>query len=146
MVADMLRKFLFASIAIGCLFSIAYADDVANVPNFAPSSVIGHRITMSYYKATGDLTRKLGQTYYADLQDTTFYSAHLDGTDGHSGYQHYYRITGQEAVITVEHPTGPYKGWTYDMNLHFKGVGLGTFDIVDQGMVNGTMHGVFTLD
>ncbi len=139
----MLRKSLFASAILGFIV-ISHADDVNSVA-YAPESVNGQRMIMSYYQATGDLVKKIGLTYYADLKENTFYSAHLDGTDGHDGYYSYHRTSNTEGVITVEHPTGPYKGWTYDMNLHFKGVGLGAFDIVDQGMVNGTMDGVFTL-
>ena len=141
----MMKKTLLASVMIASLFSIAKADNNANTLNFVPNSLVGHQMIMSYYQATGDLVSKLGLTYYSNLEENTFYSAHLDGTDGHDGYYSYHRLSDKEGVITVEHPSGPYKGWSYDMHLHFNSPYLGTFDIADQGMINGTMRGVFTL-
>ncbi len=141
----MLKKSLFVSMVLG-LVTISSADDNLNSSSYAPASVVGRQMIMSYYEATGDLTSKLGETYYSDLKEHSFYSALLNGKQGHDGYYSYHRVNDNEAVITVEHPTGLYKGWTYDMILHFSNPHLGTFDITDQGMMNGTMRGVFTLN
>ena len=125
-------------------FGMSYADDVSKAP-FAPTALADKRMVMSYYEATGQLKEKIGLTYYADLKDHTFFSALLNGSGGHEGYYSYHRVSGTEGVITVEHPTGPMHGWTYTMDLHFSNPHLGIFDIVDRGIINGTMHGVFTL-
>lgn len=122
-----------------CVASAALAQDLA------PKSVLGHRMIMSYYHATGQLKKKVGDTYYSDLGKGVFFSAKLNGSKPHKGVYAYHKIDKNDGEITVEHPHGRFKGWTYSMKLHFNSAHIGTFAIVDHGRVNGTMSGVFEL-
>lgn len=122
-----------------CVAATALAQDLA------PKTLLGHRMIMSYYHATGQLAKKLGDTYYADLGKGTFFSAKLNGSTPHKGVYDYHKTNKKEGEITVKHPKGHFKGWSYNMKLHFKTAHVGTFAIVDHGRINGTMSGVFEL-
>lgn len=135
----MFKKVMIATIFSGLGVMACYAKDVA------PKTLLGHRMIMSYYHATGQLKKKVGDTYYSDLGDHVFFSAMLDGEKPHKGFYDYHRTGKDEGEITVEHPKGLYKGWTYSMHLHFDTPHLGTFSIADKGRVTGTMRGVFEL-
>lgn len=134
------KRIFFGALVVFLACPTVYASDA-----IAPVSLEGHRLVMSYTQATGQLKKKVGNVYYANLFDHTFYSALLRGTKGHTGYYSYQRVNSGESIITVEHPKGRFKGWSYAMTLHFSNPHLGTFDIVDHGEVVGTMHGTFEL-